>query len=97
MKKIFFWLLRQYSVIEAERIAIHEVLNEQIQIEYSDLPAEHNSIYDHYIEFLMGIPYLKWCVRKQKFNEINEIKNGLYSKFDDALRYIHETYNEDYM
>lgn len=90
MKKIVFWLIKQYSKTEANRLEIHKVLNQQVIETYNEQTTFGN-VYNANVEFIMSNDFIKKLVKEGDEKSLVMINEGLQNSFQKALKYI---YNE---
>lgn len=87
MKKIFLFLLKQYSKSEKERLEIHSVLNEQVQETYREQTI-YGNVYNANIEFIMGNDFIKKLVKENDQQGLSMIKNGLNESVTKGIEFI---------
>jgi hypothetical protein len=61
-KKLFFYLLKQYSRTEKDRLKILSELDKNVHIEYNK-QTEFGNVYNFYIEFILSNKFIKTLVK----------------------------------
>lgn len=89
MKRIFFWLLKRYSTTETERLEIIKVLDEGVSNTYHEQTI-YGNVYNHFIEFVMGNPFINKLVQQNDTDGLKMIKKGIENSFDKAVQFIEE-------
>lgn len=87
MKRLFFWLLRNYSRTEKERLEIFEVLHEKVSENYYE-QTPYGNLYNANIEFIMASPLMKTLVQEERQISIEMTKAGLQKSVSTAVEYL---------
>lgn len=87
MKRLFLYLLKRYTRREAGRLEVQQILQEQVENDYTE-QTRYGNVYNGHIEFLMANSLVNELVKNEDRVGIIMIKQGLESAFHNAIDYI---------
>ena len=87
MSWLFNILLKKHSRREAGRMKIHQVLQEQVCVDYPEQTVPGN-IYNNQVEVIMSNKVIQQAVKDGDKDYLAMIKRGVNSEFDDAVQFI---------
>lgn len=87
MKKLFLFLLRNYSNTEIERIEIRKILDQKIEQSYPG-QTKFGDVYNSHIEFIIGNEFINKLVRDNDTDALEMIKEGLNDSFSKGIQFI---------
>jgi hypothetical protein len=86
-RKIFMWLLKQFTEFDRDRIAVLRFMDTQVHEDY-DEQTPYGNVYNYFIEFIVANQFISDCIARNSESSLKTIKRGMSQAFDEAATII---------